>query len=143
MLPTGADHTRIRRFYRAVSQGFGGGKDAVYDSLIIHRLGKNDQMESEQDISPTRKKAVALRYRRGEDSAPHVVAKGSGYIAEQILAIAREHDIPLYQDPDLVEVLAKVELGDVIPPELYKAVAEVLAFVYNLNRKMIENESRI
>ena len=85
-----------------------------------------------------RKKAVALRYHRGEDPAPVVVAKGAGLLAERILEVAREHDIPLYEDPDLVEILAKIDLGNVIPPELYQAVAEALAFVYNLNRKMMD-----
>ena len=77
-----------------------------------------------------------MRYQRGEDPAPVVVAKGGGYLAEKILEIAKECGIPLYEDPDLVEVLAKIDLGNVIPPELYQAVAEVLAFVYNLNREM-------
>ncbi len=97
-------------------------------------------MDPEQ-TGDRRQKAVALRYVRGEDSAPVVTAKGAGAIAERILEIAKENDIPLYQDPDLVEILAKVDLGNVIPPELYQAVAEVLAFVYNLNRKMVEGQS--
>jgi len=96
-------------------------------------------MDPEQP-QETRKKAVALRYQRGEDTAPVVVAKGGGAIADRIIEIAREHDIPLYEDPDLVEVLAKVDLGNIIPPQLYQAVAEVLAFVYNLNRKMVEGQ---
>ena len=94
-------------------------------------------MEPEQDELQRRKRAVALRYNRGEDIAPVVVAKGAGLLADRILEIAGEHDIPLYEDPDLVEVLAKIELGNVIPIVLYQAVAEVLAFVYNLNRKML------
>ena len=96
-------------------------------------------MEPEEP-QEARKKAVALRYKRGEDTAPVVVAKGGGAIADRIIEIAREHDIPLYEDPDLVEVLAKVDLGNIIPPQLYQAVAEVLAFVYNLNRKMVEGQ---
>ena len=88
-----------------------------------------------------RKKAVALRYHRGEDDAPVVIAKGAGHLAERILEIANEYDIPLYEDPDLVEVLAKIDLGNVIPPELYQAVAEALAFVYNLNRKMLNDQA--
>lgn len=80
-----------------------------------------------------RKKAVALRYKSDEDPAPVIVAKGSGTIAERILDLAEEHDIPLYEDPDLVEVLSAIDLGRVIPPDLYQAVAEVLAFVYQVN----------
>lgn len=97
-------------------------------------------MDAEQEAQYRRKRAVALRYHRGEDAAPVIVAKGSGLIAERIIEIAKEYDIPLYEDPDLVEVLAKIDLGNVIPPELYQAVAEVLAFVYNLNRKMLNQQ---
>lgn len=82
-----------------------------------------------------RRKAVALRYHSGEDSAPVVIAKGAGTIAERIMELARKHDIPLYQDPDLVTVLTTIDLGNAIPPEMYQAVAEILAFVYKINRK--------
>jgi len=82
-----------------------------------------------------RKKAVALKYKRGEDRAPKVVAKGKGLIAEKILEIARENKIPLYEDKGLAEVLEALEINTEIPPELYRAVAEVLAFVYSLNKR--------
>jgi flagellar biosynthesis protein len=82
-----------------------------------------------------RKKAAALKYKPKEDSAPKVVAKGSGLIAENILAVAKEHKVPLKEDPQLVEVLSAIDLNREIPPELYKAVAEILAFVYRMSRK--------
>lgn len=85
--------------------------------------------------TPQRRRAVAVRYRQGEDPAPIVVAAGQGAIADRIIAIAEEHDIPLYRDPDLVEILSKVDLGRVIPPDLYRAIAEVLAFVYRMNQE--------
>lgn len=81
----------------------------------------------------SRGKAVALRYDDRRDPAPRVVAKGQGKIAERILEVARRHGVPVHQDPDLVEVLAKVELEQVIPAALYQAVAEILAFLYRLN----------
>lgn len=81
------------------------------------------------------KKAAALRYRPEKDASPRVIAKGSGVIAEKILSIAREHNIPLKDDPQLVEVLSALDLYQEIPPELYKAVAEVLAFVYKMTKK--------
>ena len=81
-----------------------------------------------------RQKAVAVRYKAGEDTAPRVIAKGQGRLAERILEIAREEGIHVQEDPDLVALLAKLELDSPIPEELYKAVAEVLAFVYRLNR---------
>jgi flagellar biosynthesis protein len=80
-------------------------------------------------------RAVALRYDRTRDGAPRVVAKGRGYLAEGIIAAAREHGVPLHEDPDLVATLGGLDLETEIPPELYRAVAEVLAFIYRLNGK--------
>lgn len=82
-----------------------------------------------------RKKAVALRYNPEEDPAPRLVAKGQGHIAEKIIEIAREHGVPIHEDPDLVELLAALDLGQLIPEELYAALAEILAFIYRLNRR--------
>lgn len=82
---------------------------------------------------PARKRAVALRYRSGEDSAPRVTASGSGTVAERILELAREHGLPMREDPDLVEALAVLDLGTMIPPELYEMIAEVLAWAYRAN----------
>ncbi len=65
-----------------------------------------------------------------------MVAQGRGYVAEAITAIAREHHIPLHEDPNLVEVLEAMDVDLEIPPALYRAVAEVLAFVYRLNGKV-------
>jgi len=80
-----------------------------------------------------RLKAVALEY--DGERAPRVTAKGGGLVAERIVALAEAHGIPLRQDPALTELLARVELGDCIPAELYVAVAEVLAFAYSLTGK--------
>lgn len=81
-----------------------------------------------------RQTAVALRYVRGEDEAPRVLAKGRGAIAERIIEIARRHGVPVHRDADLVEVLARLDIGAAIPPELYEAVAEILAYLYRMNR---------
>ena len=78
-------------------------------------------------------RAVALRYDDESDSAPRVVAAGEGAVAEAILALARENDIPVREDADLLSLLAGCELGDEIPAELYEAVAELLTFLYRLN----------
>jgi flagellar biosynthesis protein len=80
--------------------------------------------------------AVALRYEGNR--APRVTAKGSGKLAEQIIELAQEHDIPLHADRALVQVLSNVPLGDEIPRELYLAVAEVIAFAYLLGGKTPE-----
>ena len=79
------------------------------------------------------KEAVALEYHRGRDGAPLVTASGRGIFAEQIIELARQHGVYVQPDPDLVHVLAQLDLGAEIPPQLYYAIAEILAFVYNLN----------
>jgi flagellar biosynthesis protein len=83
-----------------------------------------------------RRKAVALRYQSGSDAAPKVVAKGAGLLADRILELAREHGVHVHEDPDMVEVLSKLNVDTEIPEALYRAVAEVLAFVYRLNARM-------
>jgi flagellar biosynthesis protein len=87
------------------------------------------------EAKPKTQHAVALKFQMGKDSAPQVLAKGKGKIAEKILETAREHGIPLYEDPELVEILAKLDLGNQISPELFQAVAEVLIFIYRMNMK--------
>jgi flagellar biosynthesis protein len=85
-------------------------------------------------MTDTRKKAAALRYDARKDAAPKVVAKGKGKVAEKILQIAKEHNVPIKDDPQLVEVLSTLDLYQEIPPELYRAVAEILAFVYRMTK---------
>jgi len=85
--------------------------------------------------------AVVLSY--DGERAPQVTAKGVGKIAAQILAIAREHDIPLHEDPQLVEILAQIDLGEEIPETLYQVVAEIIAFVYILKGKKPDYQSQL
>lgn len=80
-------------------------------------------------------RAVALKYQPLKDRAPRIVATGRGRVAEQIIRIARENDVHIHDDPDLVEVLAQFDLNAEIPPDLYRVVSELLAFVYSLNRQ--------
>ena len=80
-------------------------------------------------------KAVALKYDKEADSAPKVIAKGQGTVAEKIIELAKKHDIPIKDDPDLIEVLSSLEIDEEVPPEIYVAVAELLAFVYSMNSK--------
>ncbi|HHL39078.1 MAG TPA: flagellar biosynthesis protein FlhB [Deltaproteobacteria bacterium] len=84
-------------------------------------------------MSEKRRLAAALRYSRETDGAPRVTAKGAGAAADKIIEIARRAGVPVKEDRDLVEVLAAVELDTEIPPELYRAVAEVLAYVYRMS----------
>lgn len=77
--------------------------------------------------------AVALKYEREEDEAPILVAKGKNQIAEAIKKVAREYNIPIVRNPPLAwELYNNVEIGELIPPDLYRAVAEVLVYVYSL-----------
>ena len=82
-----------------------------------------------------KKKAVALGYNRSQDNAPKVLASGAGEIANKIIGLAKEHDIPIKEDPDLIEILSKVEVDQEIPPNLYKAVAEIFSFLYKVTNK--------
>lgn len=82
--------------------------------------------------------AVALRYDAATMAAPQVVAKGEGYLAARIREIAEENKVPLVENPPLARAIYKaVDVGGFIPAELYQAVAEVLAFVYRLQRRKI------
>lgn len=89
-------------------------------------MSRNDDAE--------RALAVALAYKPG-DSAPRVVAKGRGLIAEEIIARAKEHGIFVHESPELVALLTQVDLDTRIPPQLYVAVAELLAWLYQVERK--------
>lgn len=77
-------------------------------------------------------KAVALRYDKQKDNAPKVIGKGKGEVAQSIIKLAHEHDIPIKEDADLVEMLSKVDIDKEVPPNLYKAVAEVFSFLYRI-----------
>lgn len=90
-------------------------------------------MAKRRRASPGMRQAVALEYEPAERAAPEVVASGRGRIAEKIIALAKAHGIYVKQDPDLVEVLSALDIGEAIPPELYAVVAEILAFVYRAN----------
>jgi flagellar biosynthesis protein len=83
-----------------------------------------------------RKRAVALRYETGRDRAPRVTAKGAGPVAEKIIELARGENIPISEDPDLVSALIQLDWYEEIPAELYRAVAEILAFAYRVNQKL-------
>ena len=84
--------------------------------------------------------AVALEY--DGDNAPTVTAKGFGEIADKIMAIAKQQGIHLHEDNGLVEILAQINLGEEIPEDLYRAVAEVIAFAYIISGKFPENFTR-
>ena len=85
-------------------------------------------MESEE------KKAAALKYDADRDRAPRLIAKGRGHVAEHILDVAQKSAIPVYKNKSLINMLMALEIDREIPPELYKAIAEVMAYVYRMDK---------
>ena len=81
-----------------------------------------------------RTKAAALKYDPETGSAPRVTARGRGVVAEKIIELAEKHEVPITKDPDLVEVLSGLAMDEEIPQDIYVAVAELLAFVYSINK---------
>lgn len=74
--------------------------------------------------------AVALKYLLDSEEAPKIIAKGRGTIARKLIAIAKKHGVPVRTNSELAKALIKVELYESIPPELYKAVAEIIAYIF-------------
>ena len=88
----------------------------------------------------TKNSAISLKYNGDSNHAPRVTAKGQGWIAEKIIAMAQQQNIPIKKDKYLVELLEKIDVGREIPESLYKLVAELLAWVYQLNNEYPKNK---
>ena len=80
-------------------------------------------------------RAVALGYDSNRDDAPRVLASGKGKIAEEIISVARKNGIPIQDDPILTAALMEIDINKTIPPELYRVVAEVLSYIYRIQKK--------
>ncbi|MBM3350859.1 MAG: flagellar biosynthesis protein FlhB [Betaproteobacteria bacterium] len=93
--------------------------------------------EHDQPRADIKRQAIALHYAEG-DYAPKVIAKGRGVIAEQIIERAKQHHIFVHESKDLVALLMQVDMDSHIPPELYKAIAEILAWLYRLEEQQSE-----
>ncbi len=89
---------------------------------------------------PNRKSAIALRYDDEAEAAPKVIAKGQGLLAEEILQRAATEDIPVHEDPALIELMSHLNINEKIPEELYQAVAEVFAYIYRIDQKMTKTK---
>ncbi|MFB9972710.1 EscU/YscU/HrcU family type III secretion system export apparatus switch protein [Allobacillus sp. GCM10007489] len=85
---------------------------------------------------PNRKAAIALRYDGEVETAPKVIAKGQGLLAEEILERAATENVPVHEDPALIELMSHLNINEKIPEELYQAVAEVFAYIYRVDQKM-------
>ncbi len=83
-----------------------------------------------------KQEAVALRYEYGVDVAPKIIARGKGIIADKIIQKAKENNIPIQKDEELVKILSILELDSVIPLEAYSAVAEILSTLYKYNKNV-------
>ena len=77
---------------------------------------------------------------RGNDSAPKITAKGKGWVAENIIKMAHENNIPIREDKDLLNLLSEIDVGQEVPESLYKVVAELLAWVYQLNQNFQQSQ---
>jgi len=137
---------RIRMTRREVKDEF---KQTEGDPLIKSRQRERQRLLAQRRMmkkvpeatvvitNPTRL-AVALKYEVGEQDAPEVVAKGAGHIAKKIVQLAEENDVPVVENKPVAQfIYHNVEIGQEIPPELYKAVAEILAVIYRFKRKKL------
>ena len=92
-------------------------------------MGGNGDKQKENKV----KQAIALEY-DPSDQAPRVVASGRGILAEKIIETAKESDVPIHRDDKLADTLSRLEIGEMIPPELYEVVAEILVFVDSMDK---------
>lgn len=99
-----------------------------------HKRNQNWNQKPEKNKNENKvKQAVALEYNPEED-APKVIASGRGILAEKIIEKAQEHDVPIHRDDKLANTLSRLEIGEMIPPELYEVVAEILIFVDSMDK---------
>ena len=96
---------------------------------------------AEKDENKKIKTAVALGYDPNEDGAPRVIASGKGALAEKIIEQAQENKIPVHEDDKLADTLSRLEIGEMIPPELYEVVAEILVFVDAMDKIKAKDKS--
>lgn len=101
---------------------------------------EREPSEDQNAAQGTEHKAVALYYDSAENVAPKVVAKGRGHVAERILELAQNSGVPVYQNKTLVNMLIALEIDREIPPDLYRAVAEIMAHVYRIDKKSEKRE---
>lgn len=100
---------------------------------MAQNVWKPGQLNRKGNGDPEDLTAVAVAYEPGE-RAPKILATGKGHIAEKIIEKAQEEDVPLYADNELASTLSKLQIGEMIPPELYEVVAEILVFVDDMDK---------
>lgn len=101
---------------------------------VKDKIWKEKESESNQErTNYCKRTAVAINY-DPEEPAPKIIASGHGYMADKMVKVAEETNVPIHKDVKLANTLSKLEIGEYIPPELYEVVSEVLVFVDNLDR---------
>ncbi len=88
------------------------------------------------NVKEEREKEAPAEYERGIDAAPMIVAQGQGLMAQKIISLAQKNGVPVHEDRNLIEILSTIDLSEEIPSELYKAVAETLAFIYKMSGRL-------
>lgn len=111
------------------------------DKKLPSKTNKLKRSMDDSPRDPAKLKAVAVKYDVDANKAPKIVAAGRGKIAESIVKLAEDNNVPLYEDPTLADLLSKLEVETEIPPELYTLVAEVLSFVYQLDKMAKKRET--
>jgi len=91
-----------------------------------------------QAKASNKRQAIALKWNPKIDATPNVSATGTGALADEIIRLAKEHNIPIREDRDLVQILSLLDIGEAIPAEIHTAIAEILAFIYWTNQKHSE-----
>ncbi|PIP02308.1 MAG: flagellar biosynthesis protein FlhB [Zetaproteobacteria bacterium CG12_big_fil_rev_8_21_14_0_65_54_13] len=86
-------------------------------------------------MSERKHQAIALNWNPYLDAAPKITAKGSGLLADEIIRLAREHNIPIREDQDLVQIFSQLDIGASVPAEVHTAIAEILAYIYWSNQQ--------
>ncbi len=106
--------------------------------MTINKKTNAKRLKKSKDLltntTKSNRQAIALKYDVDKDKAPKIIATGKGYIADMILQVAEENQVPFYEDENLTQLLSKLDINDEIPGDLYTLVAEVLAFVFQLDK---------
>lgn len=102
---------------------------------MVQKEGRGSAEVADAESHELEPKAVALHYDTEKNVAPKVAAKGRGHVAERILEIAQSSGVPVYQNKTLVNMLIALEIDREIPPDLYRAVAEIMAHVYRIDKQ--------
>ncbi|MDY6851641.1 MAG: EscU/YscU/HrcU family type III secretion system export apparatus switch protein [Thermodesulfobacteriota bacterium] len=102
----------------------------------------DDDKKNKPEFLSGSDEAVALAYDPAASGLPRVTAKGSGELAEELIGLALRHNIPIKYDPDLIQVLSTLEVGQDIPEEIFLIVAEILAFIYRVNQDFFPERNK-